>query len=115
MDANRKRAYAYLLHEIMLEIRACSGCYWYYRWNPFKWHYWRQGLERCNRLADAFHNLPSYLSMEDFREDLFWSQLEASYNWFNWSKRDYRAVFEKKLSELEKESHAVGSASDRTT
>jgi hypothetical protein len=76
MDAQRQKAYRYLLYHAMLDIRQIAWTpFGFSRFlNPFKWRATNQRIRRAGVVADWLHNLAlfSALDFERFDEERFW-------------------------------------------
>lgn len=101
MDENKKKAYIYLLHIVLVDIRSHTWLEvkW---WNPFSWYLKVQKTKYAAELADLFHNLPDILSIDPqiLDEDLFWNYIDDFRRKYPHELWDYREAFKQRLESL---------------
>lgn len=75
MSPERRRAYAWIMYRALLDIRLSAWATLPPRpWSPSWWRRAITSLRDVERISDALHNLPEFMSREfaGFDEDLFW-------------------------------------------
>jgi len=99
MDERRKNAYRYLLYWATLDIRTIA---WLRFRNPLRWPDLIRRVRQAGALADWFHNLALYSSLDfaRFDEECFWKagrSLQVRHTSLDVER--YHRIFEDRVAE----------------